>query len=78
MSFCEAYKFDRGVLSCSALCLPTIDLNWTIYIAQLERRTTFMKQILIDLRHDPDWFQSRSIQNMNEGNGHSGSFLVIS
>ncbi len=32
----------------------------------MERRTAFMKQMPSELRHDPDWFQSGLIENMNE------------
>ncbi len=38
----------------TADCSPSSDLNWTLKTAPVERRTAFMKQLSIGLRHGPD------------------------
>ncbi len=37
-----------------------------------------MNQILSKLPHDPNWSQLMSIKNMNQANGHSSWFLLVS
>ncbi len=41
----------------------------------MDVRTAFMKQMQSDLRHNREWFQLRSTQNVDELNGRSSWFL---
>ncbi len=54
------FALRRNMLKRSIVYLQRF--NWT----QVDRRTTFMKQFLSNLRQDRDVFQSRSVKNMND------------